>query len=268
VNEILIVLLLLLVLSPVLAVALSSSGRARFLRGLVDAAQPALERRTTGMFEGATTVARHGDEARIEGTYDGEPLAVRAAFPAAVNARYLRLGYKAAISAELAVTVGLRGASPRFALVPTARVRDIVDEDGTPTEGAFARGFTVDVEPDLALDDALRAEIASFVRNARSIRCIRVGPDGLTIAWAGDGGVVDQVNPKLGADARSAVDRTESDNIGSAARLATSLRRHVLAALDRRAHPHVRVAYRAPDRLADPMEEEAQPDATSRRALR
>src|SRR5262249_46452584 len=84
---------------------------------------------------------------------------VGVSFPSDASDRYTRTGYTSGISPLLKVTVGLLGASPRFAFRTTMKAPRIADElvdpnERPPSERDFHRAWKMDAafDPDLARD--------------------------------------------------------------------------------------------------------------------
>lgn len=249
----------LLVLVPLIIVVCAISlgvpfaifeSRKKYLRRLGPSALPALQRMTASLLEGPTTTSAGHGSAAVVGTLGGEALEVRATFSPSASPLYVRSGFKSGIGAELSVTVGLRGATPRFSCTAKGAARaiaDAMDSSGPPGAKELAKAWEIDVDDDLArdvVDDELRADLMAFVLVARDVRSIAIGPRGLTITWLGDGGV----------GARAA-ESAESERIRAASALAVKLQRRILESIERRAQPHLRIgAYRdggAPDAQAE-----------------
>jgi hypothetical protein len=232
-------------------VAISLLGRARrkeFLRTLPSLAKKGLIKLTKELFDPPPATAEASSQgASIEGTVRGTAVKVSSSFPSEVNRSYMSSGSTMAVVAELAVTVGLRGATPRFFLTPKRSGRDLVDsmhdrldeEDAKITDEEFAKAWKVNVEDgplkeDLLTDEAIRRDLMRFVLENRAVQSISITPEGLSIRWSGESGLADVLSPKIAPEARAFTEKTETARIRAATDLAIELQTRILDTIERR----------------------------------
>lgn len=213
-------------------------------------AQSALARWTTPLFGqtgrlgGATATW-----SRVEGIHDGAPLVVTLWYPGAPSDVWLSGSAFHDPERVASVTVGLRGARPKLALV---RRLDRGDPAHSANEDAFGMAWHVEADEALladVVDAELRADIGRFSASAPNIRSIVATPEGLTIAWVSEPGT------------------DETERVRAAAELATKIAGRVVDFLERQGHARVRVdPYRDGEPAAEALdaEEEAR-DVSARR---
>lgn len=233
----------------VLAVALTGLGivlgmkhRMAFLRGLNAAAGEAMRRVTDGVFDRPPSAVVDERGVRLEGTHDGEAIIVRAAYTPSASPYYMRTGYEDGAGAQLTVTVGMRGATPRFG-IRVDRAVAVADEmaaagQSEVREVDFARAWKLDVDTGLAaefFDPEVRGDLMRLVGKARSVRSITVADEGLSIEWVDDPAQAERMRPAVAPDVRAQIHQRQAETLRAAMDTALRLQNRLLAAIERSA---------------------------------
>jgi hypothetical protein len=175
--------------------------RASYLKG-------AVERWSGGLFDSDPgTASGNSNQVWIEGKRAGTPLMLTAAVPAHIT-----------ISAsELVVTAGLRGATPRFYLLPRRSEYGFTETAGAPiTDADFFRVWDVRVDPSLdtiVADQEVRRTLMRLFLKNRTLGHISVTPHGLSIHWTGQAESAEEARVVAAADVAIDLQRRILDRV-------------------------------------------------------
>jgi hypothetical protein len=236
--------------------------RRAFLATLPSLATASLKRLAEGVLdaEGSTSssssvraIESKLDLVQVEGTRRGEPVRLQTDFGPVVNQQYLANALTSAIVAEMKVTVGLRGATPRFSIKAqeNASVHYNYGEF-PPTIDDLEKAWVFEMDEKLALavidPEEIGLQLMRLRQQLPGVKSIDAHQGGLTITWT---------TPMAGISPPYNIQADEA-GVAVATDLAIALSRRILDALEQRVRVGVggTGGYREAQRIAPASEQE------------
>jgi hypothetical protein len=229
---------------------LSWRRRRVFLSKLPSLAVAALERLAKDVLDEPSTAQSEADTdtVRVEGKRSGEDVRLRADFGPIVNQQYLANNMPGAIVTEMKVTVGLRGATPRFTIRAIEGAQVHFGEFGSPTVNDLEKAWVFEMDEKLAssvIDEEIGRQLMRLRESCPDVKSISADQSGLTITWTVPAGISRTAPPPIINFDKHAGGVTVATDV------ALSLQSRILDVLEERAHMRVvGMGYRGPEPIA------------------